>query len=137
MYNLVPEFLSGVSFGLESLVTDNEEHSLIFFVVKFLSLRWCSKANWYWDIMGSCHLCLVSTWSFFLKWWKDGACCWHLEHSIKFFYKGKATVLAASHNCFTRVLIHLLCRGKSWHVSPHSLFFISNYLKKWKLLREP
>jgi len=31
----------------------------------FWTPRWCSEANWRWHIMGSCNLCLVSTWSLF------------------------------------------------------------------------
>jgi hypothetical protein len=56
------------------------------------TLRWCSKAYWYRSVMGSCHLCLVSTWSIFCQWWENGACFGYLKYSIKFFREGRVFV---------------------------------------------
>lgn len=60
-------------------------------------LRRCSKADWCWHIVGSCHMCLVSTWSFFFQWWKDGASSWDLEYTIQFICEGlKSHLLVAA-----------------------------------------
>lgn len=51
--------------------------------------RRCFKADWCWFVVGSCDLCMVSTWSLICKWWKDGACSWDLVYSVKLFCKGR------------------------------------------------
>lgn len=54
----------------------------------FGSLRRCSKAHWCWHIVGSCHMRLVSPWSFFCQWWKDGTSSWNFEYTVQFICEG-------------------------------------------------
>lgn len=39
--------------------------------------RRCSEANWYWWPMGSCYMCLVSSWSCIFRSWENGTSSWY------------------------------------------------------------